>query len=142
MEAGGAEEEGCAAGDGGRFESWGGRSGPSRGVGCCCPASGGGAFPRAGFQGWGLWVSPALPARLCLSLQDLLGLLLLFSLAANVAQRAEVRGLRSPGGHERGSVSEDGCGGVQAPLLRLMSLSGRPTARRTPGSRSWSLCGA
>ena len=33
-----------------------------------------------------------------LSLQDLLGLLLLFSLAANVAQGAEVRGLRSRGG--------------------------------------------
>lgn len=32
------------------------------------------------------------------SLQDLLGLLLLFSLAANVAQGAEVRGLRCRGG--------------------------------------------
>lgn len=57
-------------------------------------------------KGWvGLWkdirgvcgVSPAPPPGFAFSLQDLLGLLLLFPVAAHVAEGAEVRGLRYRG---------------------------------------------
>lgn len=53
-----------------------------------------GAVPGVGSVGQ---PRPSRPGS-AFSLQDLLGLLLLFSLAANVAQGAEVRGLRSRGG--------------------------------------------
>lgn len=101
-----------------------------------------------GALGWrSLWGQPR-PVRpgSALFLQDLLGLLLLFPLVAHVAEGAEVRELRppgpAPGMYEARTEDGLGWGRIWESPPSLRPLSGRSTARRTPGSRSWSLCEA
>lgn len=149
MEAGSAEEEPSRSGvGGGRKFSAGGRRGAPRGAGAAegtASKGRGGAFREGGeaAERRSLWVSPA-PPRPAFSPQDLLGLLLLFPLAAHVAEGQEVRGLRprGPARSIRGSASGGWMGGTRESHPCLMPVSDCPTARRIPGSRSWSLCEA
>lgn len=142
MEAGGAEE-GCEAGGGGEGARPGAGGAGTRGAWAEDDQPlGAGLLCGLGSRGGVCGSAPPLRVRLCLLFAGSTGAASTFFLGCECGAGSGGEGAAMSRGHERALVSEDGCGGLQEPLPGLMSLSGRPTARRTPGSRSWSLCGA
>lgn len=111
---------------------------------------GGGAFFEIEASGAeSLGSAPPRPSRLCLLSTGSTGAVSTFSPGCECGAGSGGEGAvipRACRGRGRGSVSEDGwgrgAGRIWAPPPSLMPVSGCPTALRTPGSRSWSLCGA